>query len=398
MAGTRRKPGLLGPYVAGYSAWLINRGHTALTTRNMLKEFSQLGRWLAEEHLEVQQLSEERLAVFLAARRRAGYRRLPGLRGLRPPLAYLREVGAVGPATAPITALDELLVQYRDWLVVDRGLAPATVLRYVNTARRFLGECTTAGVKPSDLTGREVNAFLIAECGRVSAGSAKGRVAELRSLLRYLFARKIIAVHLGTAVPPVGGWRLATVPPRMTAAEVQTLLDHCDRTTDVGVRNFAILILVARLGLRSIEVARLELGDLDWRAGELVVRGKGGRVGRLPLPTDVGEALVDHLRRRRAAAGCRHVFVTLKAPHGPIRADLVNDVTKQSCRRAGLARVGPHRLRHALAAELLRRGAGLTAIGQVLRHQDVATTALYAKVDLTTLRRVAQPWPTAATR
>jgi site-specific recombinase XerD len=112
----------------------------------------------------------------------------------------------------------------------------------------------------------------------------------------------------------------------------------------------------------------------------------------------VGEALVDYLRRRRAAAGCRHVFVTLKAPHGPIRAELVNDVTKQACRRAGLRRVGPHRLRHALAAELLRRGAGLTAIGQVLRHQDLATTALYAKVDLDTLRGVAQPWPTAVAR
>src|SRR5207342_1779434 len=121
---------------------------------------------------------------------------------------------------------------------------------------------------------------------------------------------------------PVGGWRLAMVPPTMTTADVQALLDSCNLSTDVGVRDFAMLTLVARLGLRSIEVARLELGDLDWRAGEIVVRGKGGREGRLPLPTDVGEALVDYLRRRRAAAGCRHVFVTLKAPHGPIRAEL----------------------------------------------------------------------------
>jgi len=199
-------------------------------------------------------------------------------------------------------------------------------------------------------------------------------------------------------VPPVGGWRLATVPPTMTAADVQALLDHCDRSTDVGVRDFAMLTLVARLGLRSIEVARLELGDLDWRTGEIVVRGKGRREDRLPLPADVGEALVGYLRRRHAAAGCRHVFVTLKAPHGPIRAELINDITKQACRRAGLRRVGPHRLRHALAAELLRRGAGLTAIGQVLRHQDLATTALYAKVDLDSLRGVAHPWPTGVAR
>ena len=238
---------------------------------------------------------------------------------------------------------------------------------------------------------------MIAECGRVSAGSAKGRVAELRSLLRFLFVAEVITVRLGTAVPPVGGWRLASVPPTMTTAEVQALLDQCDRSTDVGARNFAMLTLVARLGLRSIEVARLELGDLDWRAGEIVVHGKGHRDDRLPLPADVGEAVVEHLRRRHAAVGCRQVFVLLKAPHGPIRAGLVNDITKQACQRAGLRRIGPHRLRHALAAELLRRGAGLTAIGQVLRHQDLATTALYAKVDLDTLRGVAQPWPTAVT-
>lgn len=397
MGTTRRKPGSLGPYVEGYSAWLVGRGYTALTARNMLKEFGQIGRWLAAKHVEVQQLSDQQLARFLADQRRAGRRRLPGLRGLGVPLTYLREVGAVALPPSPDTEVDVLLERYRQWLVVDRGLAPPTVLRYAKTGRRFLVDCAAAGVAPSALTGAEVNAFLIAECGRVSAGSAKGRVAELRSLLRFLFVAEVITVRLGTAVPPVGGWRLATVPPTMTTAEVRALLDQCDRSTDVGARNFAMLTLVARLGLRSIEVARLELGDLDWRAGEIVVHGKGNREDRLPLPADVGEAVVDHLRRRRAAAGCRQVFVLLKAPHGPVRPALLNDIIKGTCRRAGVPRVGPHRLRHALAAELLRRGAGLTAIGQVLRHQDLATTALYAKVDLATLRGVAQPWPTAVT-
>jgi site-specific recombinase XerD len=397
MGTTRRKPGWLGPYVEGYSAWLVGRGYTALTARNMLKEFGQVGRWLAVKQVEVQQLSDQQLARFLADRRRAGCRKLPGMRGLGVPLAYLREVGAVVPPPSSRTEVDVLLEQYRQWLVVDRGLAPQTVLRYRKTGRRFLVECAAAGVQPSALTGAEVNAFLIAECGRVSAGSAKGRVAELRSLLRFLFVAEVITVRLGTAVPPVGGWRLATVPPTMTTAEVQALLDQCDRSSDVGARNFAMLTLVARLGLRSIEVARLELGDLDWRAGEIVVHGKGNREDRLPLPADVGEAVVEHLRRRHAAVGCRQVFVLLKAPHGPIRAELVNDITKRACQRAGLRRIGPHRLRHALAAELLRRGACLTEIGQVLRHQDLATTALYAKVDLDTLRSVAQPWPMAVT-
>jgi integrase len=174
------------------------------------------------------------------------------------------------------------------------------------------------------------------------------------------------------------------------------LLDHCDRSTDVGVRDFAIMMLVARLGLRSIEVARLELRDVDWRAGELAVRGKARRQDRLPLPADVGEALAGYLAWGRASAGTRRLFLTCRAPRGPIRADLVSDVVERACRRAGLPRVGPHRLRHALAAELLRRGAGLAAISQVLRHQDLATTALYAKVDLAMLRQVAQPWPGTA--
>jgi site-specific recombinase XerD len=208
-----------------------------------------------------------------------------------------------------------------------------------------------------------------------------------------LFLRHVTALRLGTAVPPVGGWRLATVPPTMTATDIQALLDHCDRGSEVGLRDFAILTLIARLGLRSIEVARLQLGDVDWRAGEILVRGKARRRGRLPLPTDVGEAMVAYLSRSERVEGDRHLFLTCRAPRGPIRADLVGDVVERACRRAGLPTVGPHRLRHALAAELLRRGASLVAIGQVLRHQDLATTALYAKVDLAALRTVAQPWP-----
>ena len=250
---------------------------------------------------------------------------------------------------------------------------------------------------PASLSGADINAFLLRECARVSAGSAKGRVAELRSVLRFLYLRGITPLRLGTAVPPVGGWRLSTLPPAAVSdADLQRLLDSCDRSTAVGLRDFAMITVVARLGLRSIEVARLELADVDWRAGELVVRGKGGRHDRLPLPTQVGEALVAYLSAGRNPARARHLFLTVRAPRGPIRADLVGDVVERACRRAGLPTVGPHRLRHALAGDLLRKGAGLVAISQVLRHQDLATTALYAKVDLASLRQVAQPWPGTA--
>jgi site-specific recombinase XerD len=397
MASTRRKPGQLGPQVEGYRAWLQDRGYTPQTVRNMLADLGRLGRWMPGQGLVPARLDEDAMAAFLAAWQAAGHRRALGPRAMRPLLSYLREAGVTPAAKPPQTPLEALLAEYRTWLARERGLAAATVLRYENTARRFLRQqAMPDGVlKPAGLTGADVSAFLLRECARVSAGSAKGRVAELRAVLRFLYLRDLTPLRLGTAVPPVGGWRLAALPPTMTAADVQLLLDGCDRSTDVGVRDFAIMMLVARLGLRSVEVARLELRDVDWRAGELVVRGKARRQDRLPLPADVGEALAAYLARGRVPEGARRLFLTCTAPRGPIRADLVGDVVERACRRAGLPRVGPHRLRHVLAAELLRRGAGLAAVSPVLRHQDLATTALYAKVDLAALRQVAQPWPGA---
>jgi len=391
MGSTRRKPGQLGSQVEGYRAWLASRGYTPQTVRNMLADLGQLGLWMSREGLVPANLGEDAMVAFAVARQAAGHRRALGPRAMIPLLSYLREAG-VTPAAKP------LLGEYRMWLVQERGLAAATVLRYESTARRFLQQQAMAGgvLQPAGLTGADVNTFLLRECGRVSAGSAKGRVAELRAVLRFLYLQGFTPLRLGTAVPPVGGWRLAALPPTMTTADVQLLLDSCDRSTDVGVRDFAIMTLVARLGLRSIEVARLELRDVDWRAGELVVRGKARRQDRLPLPAEAGEALVAYLAWGRTPAGARRLFLTCRAPRGPIRADLVGDVVERACVRAGLPCVGPHRLRHALAAELLRRGAGLVAISQVLRHQDLATTALYAKVDLNTLRHVAQPWPGTA--
>jgi len=246
----------------------------------MLKDLGQVGWWMSSEGLREAGLDEDVMAAFLVARRAAGHCRVLGPRGLAPLLSYLREAG-VTPAAKPSQApLAVLLAGYRTWLLQERGLATATVLRYQNTACRFFQQQAMSGevFDPATLTGLNVNTFLLEECGRVSAGSAKGRVAELRSILRYLYLRGITALRLGTSVPPVGGWRLATLPATMAAADVQLLLDSCDRSTRVGVRNFAIMTLVGRLGLRSIEVARLQLGDVDWRAGELVVRGKARRL------------------------------------------------------------------------------------------------------------------------
>ncbi len=332
---------------------------------------------------------------FLADRRADRSRRVPYRRGLLLLLEHLTRERVITPVDTPArTALDELIEVYRGWLIADRGLAATTVLRYERTARRFLGyRPGVSGVDVAEVNGAEVSAFLLAECARCSVGAAKGRVAELRSLLRYLYLRGMTPLPLAAAIPPVAGWHDTGIPPTMSAAQLQALLDSCDRTSAAGARDFAIMTLVARLGLRSIEVARLQLDDVNWRTGEIIVCGKARRRDRMPLPVDVGDALAAYLRDGRPSIEHRQLFVTCRAPRRGIRADLVGGVVQRACRRAGLPAVGPHRLRHTLASQLLAKGVALSDISQVLRHQDLATTAVYAKVDLGSLRAVGRPWP-----
>ena len=398
MSGTRRRPGRLGPFVEGYRVWLLESGYTPQTVRAMLKDLGSLGRWMDAESVEVGALTVSAIESFLADRRAAGARRVPTVRALRSMQTYLRDVGVMvaelPPALSPVEALVD---EYRDWLVADRGLAAMTVLRYETLARRFL----TARVTPAnelgvvDLDGAVVSRFLLAECDRVCLGSAKGKVAELRSLLRFLHVRGFTPRSLAESVPGVAGWRETTIPPTMPQSDIEALLASCDRSMLDGARDHAMLLLLARLGLRSIEIARLQVGDLDWRAGDLLVRGKARRDDRLPILDDVGVALAEYLALR-GRHDSRHVFLTLRAPTRPIRADLVGDVVQRHCRQAGVPHVGPHRLRHTLATRMLAAGAALAEISQVLRHSDLATTAIYAKVDLGRLRQVARPWPGAA--
>jgi site-specific recombinase XerD len=394
---SRLKPGRLGPFVDGYRAWLLERGYAPGTVGHELGFLSALGRWMVEEGLDVAQLDGGVVDAFVQARRGEG--RLSSSIAQRPRslLIYLREIGVVGPERdVQLSPLGELIDRYREWLLADRGLAAITVIRYEALARRFLGEraCAEDELGVMDLRGEHAAAFLLRECERLSVGSVGGKVGELRSLLRFLFLRGLTELALAESVPSVASWRDTAIPRLMPREDVERLISCCDPSTLDGTRDVAILLLLARLGLRSVEVARLELSDLDWRAGELVVRGKGGREDRLPLLQDVGAALAGYLavRERRDA---RRVFLTLRAPTRPIRPDLVGDVVQRACKRAGVGHVGAHRLRHALASEMLAAGASLVDISQVLRHRDLATTSIYAKVDLGRLRQVAQPWPGA---
>jgi len=286
--------------------------------------------------------------------------------------------------------------RYRRWLV-DRALADRTVVRYEKTARRFLGArvATAGGAGVEGLAGSDVTGFLLVECARVSVGSAKGTVAELRSLLRFLFIEGLTATALATSVPPVAGWRDRALPPTLARAQVEAIVAAAgDVDGPAGSRNRAIALVLARLGLRAAEVGGLALGDIDWRAGELAVRGKGRRDERLPLPVEVGDAIAAYLRDDRPVTSSRAVFVTRFAPWRALAPQTVSKVVYTASVRAGVdPPVCAHRLRHALATEMLAGGAVLADISQVLRHRDLATTAVYAKVDHTVLRQLAPAWP-----
>lgn len=307
-------------------------------------------------------------------------------------------VGELSLEGAEPAATEVLLGRYRRYLLVERQLDPATVVGYVHRVRPFLAETiTAAGLDLRGVAAADVNAFVLADCRWRTRQSAKLTVTALRSLLRFLHVEGIIGEALAEAVPSVADWRLSGLPKHLEPEQVRALLAACDRETAAGMRAFAILKLLVRLGLRRCEVARLQLDDINWRAGEVVIRGKRDRHERLPLPPDVGDAMAEYLQRARpSTTGDRHVFTTLAPPHGPLASSAIGHVVARCGARAGLGEVGSHRLRHTAATTMLAEGVPLAQIGQVLRHRHPANTAIYAKVDREALRLVARPWPGAA--
>lgn len=289
---------------------------------------------------------------------------------------------------------DPILDRYVTYLSVERGLTAGTVRLYERVASRCLDEWARP-VVIDVLNAADVIGFVVAESKRSSTAVMKNVVTVLRSLLRFMFAKGLIRRQLADAVPSVAGWQMSSLPRALEPAHMRGLMASCDREAVVGRRDYAILLSLWRLGLRAGEVAGLGLGDVDWRHGEIVVRGKSRHDERLPLPVDVGEALVASLRDRRSATAHDELFGRVRAPLGPLTAGGIRWVVYSACDRAGIARVGPHRLRHTTATELLRSGSSLPEIAQVLRHRSVDTTAIYAKVDRAGLMMVAQPWPGA---
>lgn len=391
--------GPLQPYGVGFEERLVGEGYSADSVSRMVRLMVHLSRWLDQRRLGSADLTSERARQFLRSRRAAGYAHPVSMAGLAPLLGYLRELGALSIAEPELGPLDVLVRKYRTYLLDERGLSErASVPHYVEVARCFLVH--RAVKDPSELrllTGGEVSGFLLAETRRCSIGTAKTIVTRLRAFLRYLEVAGLTANGLVGAVPSVASWQLTGVPQAITADEVSALLGSCDQSRPIGRRDFAILHVLARLGLRAAEAAALQLTDIDWRAGEISVQGKGGRQEVLPLPWDVGEAIAEWLEDGRSGSVDRAVFTRVLAPHRGLSDRAVSGVVRQACQRAGLAPMGSHRLRHTVATETLRAGGGMAEVAQLLRHRSLAATAIYAKVDRRALSVVAQPWPGAET-
>jgi integrase/recombinase XerD len=393
-----RVRGSLAPYAAGFVVELVGRGYRPRSVRDQLELMAHLSRWLAEQGLEPAGLTSDAAERFLAVRR-GSVVSLRSWRALGPLVVYLRGLGAIPDhAVSADTPVARLLADYRDYLLRERGLTAGSAAHWERVARLFLAERS----EPLNdalwrLTTGEVTGFVVARCasGRCSGSTAKILTGGLRSLLRYLHVAGFTAIPLAQAVPRAAGWRLSSLPRALETEQVARLLESCDPTTVIGRRDLAILSLLARLGLRCCEVSGLCLDDIDWRAGEVTIRGKGSATERLPLPHDVGEALVDYLRDGRPSAGFREVFVTAKAPWRALSPTGVTHVVGCACKRVGMEPVGAHRLRHTLASDLLRAGTPLAQIAPILRHASVTTTAIYAKVDRDALRSLARPWPLA---
>jgi integrase/recombinase XerD len=392
--------GPLAPFADAYRVELHQRGYTVRSTVGELRQVARLSSWLAARGLTAAELSAARVDEFMGWQRADGRHRSQwSCAGLRCLLDVLRGHGvlAAEEPAAPSSPTELLLARFERYLVAERGLAAGTVGLYLACVRRFMeGLPSDRGL--AGLVAGDVTAAVLREAEVVSVSAAQNFVSGLRWFLRFCFVEGLVGTDFSRAALLVRGRSSSPLPRGISRADARALLGSCDRRRALGRRDYAIIIILLRLGLRRGEVAGLTLGDIDWRSGELVVRGKGARWERLPLPADVGEAIASYLRRGRPRSDRREVFLRSKAPYDPIASGTVASTVRRACRRAGIQEFGSHRLRHTAACEMVQANVPLLRIGQVLRHRSLQSTAIYARVDVARLRLLAPAWPTGAQR
>lgn len=388
--------GPLAQFAAGLREALVADGYSKEQARLLIGLTAELSHWLDVGGLRAGDLTGEVIDEFFARRGVSGSR-CRTARSLRSIMVHLRSIGVVPPlglASGRTDAEVELLECFRRWCVAQRGLTWTTTDQYVRRVAVFLALWRPDGhVVVADLDGGAILATIRAAGDAMPSPSLRCMVTALRSFLRFLHVTGRAAGSLVAAVPALKTWPRTALPSVLPAGDAKRLVAGCDRATPRGLRDAAIVLVLLRLGLRASEVARLALDDIDWRAGEMTIKGKGGRNDRLPLPVEVGEAIAAYLRGGRPPSSSRSLFLTVTAPIRPLSCDAVGSLVYRACARADVGRVGPHALRRTLATETLRAGAPMSEVAQLLRHTDQATSSIYAAADVVAVAALAQPWP-----
>lgn len=386
-------------HLSTFAGSLTENGYAETTMESKLLLLADFGRWLGLGGRAITELDEGLIETFIADRQRTGRIHRGNRETLEQFLAHLRERDVVPVVEQPSddSPLADILNRYEKHLRSEHGLATATIINYLPYARKFLVErFPESPLRIAEVRSADISAFVLRHTQKMGCRRAQLMTTAFRSFFRFLFRNGEVESDLAASVPAVADWRLSTVPKYLLPEEIERMIGACDRQTPTGRRDYAVLLLLARLGLRAGEVVSLKLDDIDWRAGEILVRGKGLLHDRMPLPVDVGEALTGYLRTDRPPCKTRRVFVCMKAPRsGFAGPSTVTTIVRRALGRAGLhpAFKGAHVLRHSLATSMLRSGASMSEIGEVLRHRAASTTEIYAKLDFDGLRSLAQPWP-----
>jgi len=384
-------------WAEGFFQYLSDAGYASTSISLRIRLFAHLSRWCGAERVASAELDSATIDRFLVARQ-TSHVDLSSAGTIAPLLEFLRSIDAIPPASAPILVpvgpVDAVLDQWGAFLLSERALKSTTVAYYRTFAAAFVESRLRGSVLEWDsVDAKVVVQFVSASIPHLSVGSAKLTITALRSLLRYLFGVGLVSARLDGVVPARAGYRDANLPRGVSADTVSTMIAETDGTSPKQKRDRAVLLLLSRLALRAQDLARLQLDDIDWRAGTIRIRGKGGQIDLMPIPMDVGQALVEHLQGPRPAAAGRALFFSCRAPNRALATSGFQGIVRQTAKHAGLGTVGAHRLRHAVATATINAGASLEEVGQLLRHRGLASTTIYAKVDLVRLGSIAQPWP-----
>jgi site-specific recombinase XerD len=395
----RLRQGPLSEHLDAYATAVAEQGYAHHSIGRQIVAIADFSRWLKHKHIEIETLDHQVVDRYLRFRCRQQRVGRGDAKALDRMLSMLHQKDIVKPSQPSVSdnAHSKIAAEFQSYFLRELGRSPSTAKNYVPFIEQFLRERfqnKTPGL--ASLRAPDVTGFVMRHAHQLSPVRAGIMVTALRSFFRYLLRRGAIATDLAGCVPAVPHWSLSTLPRFLPAAAVEKLLKRCGRKTAVGRRNHAILLLLARLGVRAGEVIKLSLDDIDWASGQITIHGKGRRSAQLPLPADVGTAVAAYLRRDRPPSASRRVFLRHRAPiTGFANSSTLSSIVRRALKHAGIesAHTGAHVLRHSLATSMLRQGGSLDEIGELLRHQSPNTTAIYAKVDVAALHTLALPWP-----